>query len=156
MTRPADHFPRSTARPATRAGGRTSRPGWFVVLLGVALVAALAFLVLPVVAIFAKVSPARLISSLSDPQATDALILSLQTTSIALAIIIVVGTPAAYLLARRSFPVPVAEVQRAAGSLPNGYEAGGARAGRSRVKLAIRPVAMEDPLDAHVRAPFLA
>lgn len=98
MTRPADPFPRS------RTGGRPSRPGWFVVLLGVALVVALAFLVLPVVAIFAKVSPARLISSLGDPQATAALKLSLQTTSIALVIIIVVGTPAAYLLARRSFP----------------------------------------------------
>ena len=64
---------------------------------------ALAFLVLPVVAIFAQVSPAQLVSSLSDPVATDALKLSLETTSIAIAIIVVVGTPAAYLLATRSF-----------------------------------------------------
>jgi len=65
---------------------------------------ALAFLVLPVVAIFVDTTPARLVASLGDPTATDALELSLQTTAIALAIILVVGTPAAYLLATRSFP----------------------------------------------------
>jgi molybdate transport system permease protein len=80
------------------------RPGGFVVLLGAALALALAFLTLPVVAIFADTSPARLVRSLGDPVATDALALSLQTTTIAVAIILVVGTPAAYLLATRSFP----------------------------------------------------
>ncbi|MGI8696092.1 MAG: ABC transporter permease, partial [Mycobacteriales bacterium] len=74
------------------------------VLLGVAVAAALAFLALPVVAIFANTSPASLASSLGDPVAIDALELSLQTTSIAVAIIVIVGTPAAYLLATRSFP----------------------------------------------------
>jgi molybdate transport system permease protein len=74
------------------------------VLLGVAIAVALAFLVLPVVAIFAQVSPGRLVSSLGDPVATDALELSLETTAIAIAIIVLVGTPAAYLLATRSFP----------------------------------------------------
>jgi molybdate transport system permease protein len=85
--------------PRTRA----RRPGWFAFLLSGAIAVALAFLVLPVVAIFAQVSPARLISSLGDPVATDALKLSLETTSIAIAIIVVLGTPAAYLLATRSF-----------------------------------------------------
>jgi molybdate transport system permease protein len=84
-------------------GTRARRPGWFAVLLSGAITVALAFLVLPVVAIFAQVSPARLISSLGDPVATDALKLSLETTSIAIAIIVVLGTPAAYLLATRSF-----------------------------------------------------
>lgn len=68
------------------------------------MVLSLAFLVLPVVAIFAKTSPARLIASLGDPGAADALKLSLQTTSIAMVVIVVVGTPAAYGLATRSFP----------------------------------------------------
>ncbi|HEV3230593.1 MAG TPA: ABC transporter permease [Solirubrobacteraceae bacterium] len=75
----------------------------FAVLLGAALALALVFLALPVVAIFADVGPGRLLSSLGDPAATDALRLSLETTAIAVAIILVVGTPAAYLLARRSF-----------------------------------------------------
>jgi molybdate transport system permease protein len=82
----------------------SARPVHFAVLLGLALAVALAFLVLPVVAIFTQVPPARLISSLGDPTATDALKLSLETTAIAIAIIVLVGTPAAYLLATRSFP----------------------------------------------------
>lgn len=48
--------------------------------------------------------PGRLLDSLGDPAAQDALWLSLKTTAIALAIIVVVGTPAAYMLATRDFP----------------------------------------------------
>ncbi len=84
-----------------RASGRL--PGWFSVVLGLAILLALAFLVVPVVAIFADTSPARLASSLGDPVATDALKLSLETTVIAVVIIVAVGTPAAYLLATRAF-----------------------------------------------------
>jgi molybdate transport system permease protein len=68
-----------------------------------ALAIALLFLVLPVVAIFTHTSPGQLISSLGDASATDALRLSLETTTIAVAIIIVFGTPAAYFLATREF-----------------------------------------------------
>jgi molybdate transport system permease protein len=80
-----------------------SRP-WFSLLLGLALAATLLFLVLPVVAVFTHTSPGELINRLGDPAATDALRLSLETTAIAVMVIIVVGTPAAYLLATRSFP----------------------------------------------------
>jgi molybdate transport system permease protein len=75
----------------------------FTALLAAALALALAFLVLPVVAIFVNVSPGELISSLGNPVARDALLLSLRCTLIALALIVLVGTPAAYLLATRSF-----------------------------------------------------
>jgi molybdate transport system permease protein len=68
-----------------------------------ALAAALAFLTIPVVAVFANTSPGTLVDSLGDGAARDALWLSLQTSVTALAIIVVVGTPAAYLLATRSF-----------------------------------------------------
>jgi molybdate transport system permease protein len=74
------------------------------VLLAAALAVALTFLVLPVVAIFADVGPGRLISSLGDPESTDALRLSIETSAIAVAIIVAIGTPAAYLLATRAFP----------------------------------------------------
>jgi molybdate transport system permease protein len=77
---------------------------WFPVALGLALAVALTFLTLPVVAIFVDSSPGELIDSLGDPGALDALWLSLRTTAAALAIIVIVGTPAAYLLATRSFP----------------------------------------------------
>jgi molybdate transport system permease protein len=68
-----------------------------------ALTAALAFLTLPVVAVFVNVSPGKLAAALGDASARDALRLSLETAAIAMAIIVVVGTPAAFLLATRSF-----------------------------------------------------
>lgn len=64
---------------------------------------AVAFLVLPVVAIFADVSPGRLIDALGEESAREALWLSLRTTLIAMAIVVFVGAPAAYLLALRRF-----------------------------------------------------
>jgi molybdate transport system permease protein len=80
-----------------------SRPGWFVVLLAAALAVAFAFLALPLVAIFAHTSPRALLDSLGDAESLDALRLSLECSALALAAIVLVGTPAAYLLATRSF-----------------------------------------------------
>lgn len=68
-----------------------------------ALVLLLVFLTLPIVAIFVDVPPAELVSSLGESAALDALKLSLLATAISLAIILLVGTPAAYLLGTRSF-----------------------------------------------------
>jgi molybdate transport system permease protein len=70
----------------------------------VAAAVALAFLVLPVVAIFTRTSPGRLARLLSNPVVTDALVVSFKTTAIAQALILLLGTPAAYLLATRRFP----------------------------------------------------
>jgi molybdate transport system permease protein len=80
-----------------------TRPRAFPLLLVAALSLALVFLTLPVVAVFANTSPQRLIDSLGDASARDALWLSLQTSLVALAIVVVVGTPAAYFLATRRF-----------------------------------------------------
>jgi molybdate transport system permease protein len=78
------------------------------VLLGALFVGAasvaLVFLVLPVAAIFTRVSPGRLLHLLSTPIVTDALVVSLKTTVIAQALILLFGTPLAYLLASRRFP----------------------------------------------------
>lgn len=79
------------------------RRRWFPALLGVATAAVVLFLTVPVVAIFVDTSPARLIESLGDEGAREALWLSLRTTALAMAIIVAVGTPAAYLLATRRF-----------------------------------------------------
>ena len=76
---------------------------WFPALLTAALAAALTFLTLPVLAIFVDSSPAQLVDSLGEPGALDALWLSLRTTAAAMVVILLVGTPAAYLLATRSF-----------------------------------------------------
>ena len=64
---------------------------------------ALSFLLLPIVAIFARVSPGELVSQLSRPVVTDALVVSLKTSAIAQALVLLLGTPTAYLLATRRF-----------------------------------------------------
>ncbi len=75
----------------------------FAAALTAALALVLAFLVIPVVAVFTHTSPSRLVASLGEPSVREALWLSLRTTLAALLIIIVVGTPAAYLLGTREF-----------------------------------------------------
>src|SRR5579862_6280221 len=65
---------------------------------------ALAFLVVPVIAIFVHVSPGRLVDQLSNPVVHDALIVTLKTSAVAQALILLLGTPLAYLLATRRFP----------------------------------------------------
>ncbi|HEV8104547.1 MAG TPA: ABC transporter permease [Gaiellaceae bacterium] len=68
-----------------------------------AVAVALGFLVLPVLAIFVHVSPEQLLDQFSNPVVTDALIVSLKTTLIAQALILLFGTPTAWLLASRRF-----------------------------------------------------
>jgi molybdate transport system permease protein len=65
---------------------------------------ALAFFALPVVAIFAHTSPARLVDELSNPVVKDAFLVTLETSVPAQVLIVLFGTPAAYLLATRRFP----------------------------------------------------
>jgi molybdate transport system permease protein len=64
---------------------------------------ALGFLLFPIVAIFARVSPGDLVAQLSRPVVTDALVVSLKTSAIAQALVLLLGTPTAYLLATRRF-----------------------------------------------------
>lgn len=71
-----------------------------VVVLGGAF-AGLAFLLLPVVAIFARVPPGRLFSQLGDGAVLDALRVSAETSALAQLLVLAVGTPTAVVLARR-------------------------------------------------------
>jgi molybdate transport system permease protein len=80
------------------------RRALFVGGCSAALAAALAFLLLPVLAIFLRVSPGTLLAQLGSGVATDALVVTLKTNVIAQALILGVGTPAAYLVARNRFP----------------------------------------------------
>jgi molybdate transport system permease protein len=79
------------------------RAGWFGALLVASLTAALLFLTLPIVAIFVDTAPLDLVSSLGEEGALEALRLSLFCSAVAVAVIVLVGTPAAYLLATRRF-----------------------------------------------------
>lgn len=69
----------------------------------VALALLVGFLALPLIALISEVGPAELIAAIGEPGATEALWLSLKTSLIALALIVIVGTPAAFLIARRQF-----------------------------------------------------
>src|SRR6476469_5013343 len=82
-------------------GGTGSRT--FAVASFLALAALLVFLVLPIVAIYTHTRPGELVDALGDQSARDALRLSFETAAISMLLIVVIGTPAAYLLATRSF-----------------------------------------------------
>ena len=66
-------------------------------------VATLTFLALPIIAIFAHTTPAHLLDQFSNPVVRDAFVVSLKTSLIAQALILLFGTPTAYLLATRRF-----------------------------------------------------
>jgi molybdate transport system permease protein len=75
----------------------------FSALLALATAIALTFLVLPVLAIFLRVPPRELLHALSGDVARDALVVSLKTSAIAHILVLLVGTPAAWVLARKRF-----------------------------------------------------
>jgi molybdate transport system permease protein len=76
----------------------------FRAALGACLVVTLAFLVIPVLAIFLRVPPGTLLHQLGSGVAVDALIVTLKTNAIAQGLILLIGTPAAYLVGRHRFP----------------------------------------------------
>jgi molybdate transport system permease protein len=79
------------------------RDGLLAFLFFGAAAVAFAFLALPIVAIFTRVEPGRLVRLLSNPVVTDALVVSFKTTVAAQVLILLFGTPAAYLIASRRF-----------------------------------------------------
>jgi molybdate transport system permease protein len=64
----------------------------------------LAFLTLPIVGIFVHTTPGKVLDQFSNPVVRDALVVTLKTSLIAQALILLFGTPTAYLLATRRFP----------------------------------------------------
>ncbi len=77
----------------------------FSVVLWAALGLSVAFVSIPLVALFVRVPPGELLSQFGSETARDALWVSLKTSAIAHVLIVTVGTPAAYLLATRDFRV---------------------------------------------------
>ena len=75
----------------------------FPAVLWLAAGIALAFLLLPIAALFLRVAPADVVDALGSDVAHDALVVTLETTLSAQALILLVGTPAAYLIATRRF-----------------------------------------------------
>jgi molybdate transport system permease protein len=88
--------PPGSGRPA--GGGRLWRDPWWLASLPMVL-----FLALPLLALLLSISPSQLIENLAKPQVRQAIIISFKTTLITSVVTIVLGTPLAYVLARRRF-----------------------------------------------------
>ena len=76
---------------------------WFTALLALALGVVVAFLAIPLVALFTEIPLRRIPSLLGDQVVRDALKVTLRANLVANALILVIGTPAAYFLATRRF-----------------------------------------------------
>src|SRR5206468_10153213 len=88
------------ARPADADRARL-RPGAFVLASAALALVGVLFVGLPLAAVFAK---GDLVAGARSHVARDALLISLQTSLLSLAAMVLVGTPIAYLLATRTFP----------------------------------------------------
>jgi molybdate transport system permease protein len=75
----------------------------FVAAVVTATTAALAFLALPLAALFVRVPPRDLVHALGSSAFRDALLVSVRTSAVAHALVLAVGTPAAYAVARARF-----------------------------------------------------
>ncbi len=97
---------------ATRGPSPDGAPDWVAAIgraaVAVGLVAVtaivLAFLLLPIVALFTYQPVHELIDGFGTKVATDAILVSLKTNAIAFGLMIAFGTPFAYVLARSRFP----------------------------------------------------
>jgi molybdate transport system permease protein len=79
------------------------RPTPFGVVITIATGLSFAFLLLPIVAIFAELSLGELLDGLTSEVALDALRVTAETNLVAMVLIVLFGTPTAYLLATRRF-----------------------------------------------------
>jgi molybdate transport system permease protein len=87
-------------RPASAGLGRAAFTAGLALAAGIGLT----FLALPIVALFTEVPLARVPDLLRDPAVRDAIAVTIRTNAIANVLIVLVGTPVAYLLATRAFP----------------------------------------------------
>lgn len=82
----------------------TRGTGRFPVLAALASAGLLAFLALPFVALLLRVAPREFFARLGSGDVLEALALSLLTSTLATLLVVVFGTPLAWLLATREFP----------------------------------------------------
>jgi molybdate transport system permease protein len=92
--------PHSTPRSAQNLRQREQRQTLLLLVCSLPLVI---FLLVPLLALLLRLSPAAILTHLVQPQVAQAIGLSMATTTLTLGITLVVGTPVGYLLARRHF-----------------------------------------------------
>ncbi|MDQ3927587.1 MAG: ABC transporter permease [Chloroflexota bacterium] len=105
---PAQEQQSNSTHPATRSYARPARSVWGSLisrlLVGVTSAVCLAFLTLPLLALLLRVPIGDLPRYFADPIVLDALRLSLVSSLCSLALMVLLGTPVAYGLARSHFP----------------------------------------------------
>lgn len=84
--------------PRTRWSARQQ-----LILLGLLSLPLLMFLVVPLLALLLRLSPAALLGHLFQPHVAQAIALSMATTTLTLLITLIMGTPVGYLLGRKDF-----------------------------------------------------
>lgn len=94
----AEKVQRQSTSALLRGLRRISGHAFFVVPL----LLAIGVVVLPVIAIVARVPISQILEQFDDPSVVQALVVTLRANAIALALILVIGTPAGYALARSS------------------------------------------------------
>jgi molybdate transport system permease protein len=90
----------TTTQPTTRSRWSARQQSLGLWLLSLPL---LAFLLLPLIALLLRLSPAALLTHLFQPQVSQAIALSMATTVTSLLITLLIGTPVAFILGRREF-----------------------------------------------------
>lgn len=90
----------TTTQPTTRSRWSAHQQSLGLWLLSLPL---LAFLLLPLIALLLRLSPAALLTHLFQPQVSQAIALSMATTVTSLLITLLIGTPVAFILGRREF-----------------------------------------------------
>jgi molybdate transport system permease protein len=94
----------AATRPARAHQHRAFRRAAFAIVTFGVMAIVCVFLALPIVALVTYQPIGRLLDGFGATVATDAILVSLETNAIAFALMIVLGTPFAYVLARRRFP----------------------------------------------------
>jgi molybdate/tungstate transport system permease protein len=100
---------RQSAQPAP---GSPGGPGWWqlrsvsgwVSLIAAALI--WVALLGPVITLFVHLSPSAVVSALRAPGALDPLVVSLESGAVTLAVLVALGTPLAWMMARGRLPLP--------------------------------------------------
>jgi molybdate transport system permease protein len=92
-----------TLPPSAREQSRQQTQNRKVYWLWVLALPMLLFLVVPLVALIARIELATLFENLTNRQVAQAISLSLTTTAVSTCVTLLCGTPLAYLLARQSF-----------------------------------------------------
>lgn len=91
---------RTTRRRVSKPTPSLWRDPWWISSLPL-----LFFLAVPLIALLFGIPPRQLVENLGKPQVRQAISISVKTTAITTLLTIVFGTPVAYFLARRRFPL---------------------------------------------------